>query len=1031
MNNKTLVGISILCISFLLIGFPESVLGQVTFEEIETGGTGASGDPTTVTTSASLTAVNNHLYVASIVTKPYHSSISVDSVYGLGLTWTQVKSQCAGQSLQYIEVWWALGSPSGDGTVSADVSNPSSQLKNVALVVARYSGADTLDPIGNYISKNTNGVNGSCSGGTSSDVYTVNLTTTAPLSTAFGAVAIRSVSHTPGTGFTERAEIHEGGGAHAAGLAVEDSSMTSEGTLTVGGSLGGSTDWAVIAVELKENNDAPTVASAIPDTTVVRNNPSIDDYRDLNNVFTDSEDGGALSFTIESNSDSALVQATIDTFSALDFSFGADLTGNATIVIRATDSGSLYVEDTFVVTVVVPDPDLQLIHFRWRNDDGLENEKPDSFEVRITSSNDDAEQDSSGGNMHLNSSDLEMVMETELQRVGLRFQNVTVPQGANITNAFIEFIVDETTSVATDLTFWGEDTNSATTFTSTAYDIDDRNWTSTSVDWDNVPPWDVDDDTVQTPDISSIVQVIVNRSGWSSGNDMAIFVTGSGVRIARAYDGTASKAPLIHIEYQTSTGASWAADEDSILTEVEKDSLMRLRIEISNEGTTSDGGGTTYRLEVSEPNPSSGSTATYTEVPTDTSGHWQIFDSGWLMEGNPTTNVSLGLTDENPSFKAGEIKDSINPTSSIILTNTEFTEIEYALKPTSNAEDGALYCFRLTKAGDTTDFTYSQYAKGIVAGVGLSDISVDTTNEQVTLLWTSVPGTIYDIYYADSLEGTYTDIDDDTALGYSNTWTDDGTKTPSHPDSVIERYYRIQKQGGSVSTNTVGKYTVTLVDSVMNLNSIPFVPYSTDLDTVIGHKLTGASSELNADRIWKWDTTSTSLQIAWLVSGGPQDGKWWDTENNQESTITLDADEGFWIQNRHIIQKLTFVGEVSDLPNRTINLAYGMNLIGSAYPVSVALDSSDLWEDGATGDINELNADRVWVWDPITETYKFAWLIDGLGPPWDGKWWDSETGAETTIRLEPGIGLWIEIRPLPGHAPFVWTYPKPYTNPPN
>jgi hypothetical protein len=195
--------------------------------------------------------------------------------------------------------------------------------------------------------------------------------------------------------------------------------------------------------------------------------------------------------------------------------------------------------------------------------------------------------------------------------------------------------------------------------------------------------------------------------------------------------------------------------------------------------------------------------------------------------------------------------------------------------------------------------------------------------------------------------------------------------------------------------------------------------------------LSGASSELNADRVWKWSLALNKYEIAWLVSGGPFDGEWWDTDIDTVSTMTLAADDGFWIQNRNGTQQVTFVGEVSYEPNRTLNLGKGIQMIGSAYPVEVVLTSSDLWEDGAVGDIVEINADRVWWWDPVADGYKFAWLIDGIGPPFDGKWWDSSTGAETTIRLKPGQGLWFELRDLPGHASFIWTYPKPYINPPN
>ena len=95
----------------------------------------------------------------------------------------------------------------------------------------------------------------------------------------------------------------------------------------------------------------PAVTNAIPDTTVTADSPPVSNYRDLNAVFDDAEDGSALTFTIESNSNPGLVSAIIDADSALDMSFAPDTSGSATLVIRATDSEALFVEDTFVVTV--------------------------------------------------------------------------------------------------------------------------------------------------------------------------------------------------------------------------------------------------------------------------------------------------------------------------------------------------------------------------------------------------------------------------------------------------------------------------------------------------------------------------------------------------------------------------------------------------------------------------------------------------------------------------------------------------------
>jgi hypothetical protein len=112
-----------------------------------------------------------------------------------------------------------------------------------------------------------------------------------------------------------------------------------------------------LTVTVSPVNDPPVVASAMGDTTVAEDNLPIGNYRDMKDVFFDLEDGTALAFTVESNSDAALVNATIGADSALDLSFGANLSGTAVIVVRATDSGAMWVEDTLTVTVTpVNDP---------------------------------------------------------------------------------------------------------------------------------------------------------------------------------------------------------------------------------------------------------------------------------------------------------------------------------------------------------------------------------------------------------------------------------------------------------------------------------------------------------------------------------------------------------------------------------------------------------------------------------------------------------------------------------------------------
>jgi len=56
---------------------------------------------------------------------------------------------------------------------------------------------------------------------------------------------------------------------------------------------------------------------------------------------------------------------------------------------------------------------------------------------------------------------------------------------------------------------------------------------------------------VQSPDLKPVVQEVVNRAGWSSGNDMVFVVNGTGTRTAESYEGSAAAAPSLRVSYST------------------------------------------------------------------------------------------------------------------------------------------------------------------------------------------------------------------------------------------------------------------------------------------------------------------------------------------------------------------------------------------------------------------------------------------------------------------------------------------------
>jgi hypothetical protein len=173
-----------------------------------------------------------------------------------------------------------------------------------------------------------------------------------------------------------------------------------------------------------------------------------------------------------------------------------------------------------------------------------------ALDVRVGSSSDDAEERETGG-MRLTSSDLELTRDDGNQSIGLRFGNVTVPAGAVVTSAYIQFTADESSSEATSLTLFGQASTDPATFSGTKFDVSGRPRTGASVGW-TPDPWVRGDagPAQRTPELRDLIQEIVDQSGWSSGNSVAVIITGSGLRTAEAFDGQSQQAPLLHVEYE-------------------------------------------------------------------------------------------------------------------------------------------------------------------------------------------------------------------------------------------------------------------------------------------------------------------------------------------------------------------------------------------------------------------------------------------------------------------------------------------------
>ncbi len=171
----------------------------------------------------------------------------------------------------------------------------------------------------------------------------------------------------------------------------------------------------------------------------------------------------------------------------------------------------------------------------------------DSLDVSVIDGLDDAEETTSGG-VNRSSKALDLGV---FPVIGMRFVGINIPQGATISNAYIQFKADKANSETSNFIIQAETSDDAPVILGSNSNLSVRAKTAASVSW-SPAPWTVvgeADFDQRTPNISSVIQEIVSRPGWSSNNALIILMTGSGKRIAESYNGDQAGAPLLHVDY--------------------------------------------------------------------------------------------------------------------------------------------------------------------------------------------------------------------------------------------------------------------------------------------------------------------------------------------------------------------------------------------------------------------------------------------------------------------------------------------------
>ena len=139
----------------------------------------------------------------------------------------------------------------------------------------------------------------------------------------------------------------------------------------------------------------------------------------------------------------------------------------------------------------------------------------------------------------------------------IRFPNVTIPQGSTITSAIVKFNAGGSDSgTGCNINCYFNNVDNAVAPTSAIAGVNLA--VTGAVAWNNIESW-THDSTYYSPELKTILQTVINRPGWVSGNALQIVFKNNGSSTSRlrkphSWD-NGSVIPELSITYDAPVGS--------------------------------------------------------------------------------------------------------------------------------------------------------------------------------------------------------------------------------------------------------------------------------------------------------------------------------------------------------------------------------------------------------------------------------------------------------------------------------------------
>jgi hypothetical protein len=300
---------------------------------------------------------------------------------------------------------------------------------------------------------------------------------------------------------------------------------------------------------------------------------------------------------------------------------------------------------------------------------------------------------------------------------------------------------------------------------------------------------------------------------------------------------------------EITASSSSSGTQDTPITNIAQTTPVRLRVQVSNEGTVTSAS-RAFRIEYGAKISTCSAVTAWTDVGS-TGGAWEMFNSSNLTDGANTTdiaNATGGVTNENTTFLTpnSAVKDTSSTIATTSLTSTQYLEAEFSMQQTVDAGYDTTYCFRIASA-DAVLNAYTTYPELTTSPERDFEIQRGTSIFSAVSL-TLTAGVNYTAPSASTsafvrLTNTnHTGAGDASAGGTQA--SDDVTAYISNASNIMSSF-TIQRPAGALATTTQVSWEIVEFigepgsDNEMIVRQQTAVTYTTTSQTATGTAVTG------------------------------------------------------------------------------------------------------------------------------------------------------------------------------------------------